>query len=651
MRELLQFNRLHEDEQMRSPSGRYVLHYDATGTAVITDTDREEVTWRAGAAGRLLLGNGGEVQVEAETYETVWGSGFAAPGALHLILADTGDLELLDGEHIRLANARTGPVEARALRDAAPVADITADSYLVRESGKRRRVVAREQDRWLRISEHWPNGGGGSYALTPPLVDWMEQEGTVLTWRMLPVSGRKRKARTLCLIDSAGTVRWHEGEQSLSAPVPAGVPYAYGGPELGVGGRLRHQSLTSPSGAHTLLHQENGDLLLHCHAEHRTVWSTGTGWAGTGWTELTPDGDLVVHNPHGVPVWNSGTAGSGARRLVVQDDGRVELLDGHGTPVWSVDAHRPCDAPAVDTPRGATLRRGQTLRRHSLTSADGSTVLGHRDEERLVLFGADGAELWYEYLGVAERPGLLLDEDGMLRILDEDAERPALGGPADELRVETSEVLLCRADGTVVWRNGEEVAEPGTAEAEPEEDFEAWMDELTGCVSYCATVVHDMTPDEALQRLGAAPDRIRIGTWDDLLTQSEIEDCGLDDVRVGAFALGPHTLLVEDNGHLAMSSPELSRGTFAVSCSSSINADRDFVVYRDGEVVADHSEEGEAEPTTPEVLAAMAAMGADDPQDTAFHDNLELLCRTAGVRPTVADVTGTARWAIIPTHR
>ncbi|MFC9407849.1 hypothetical protein ACFRAA_23085 [[Kitasatospora] papulosa] len=67
MRELLQFNRLHEDEQMRSPSGRYVLHYDATGTAVITDTDREEVTWRAGAAGRLLLGNGGEVQVEAET--------------------------------------------------------------------------------------------------------------------------------------------------------------------------------------------------------------------------------------------------------------------------------------------------------------------------------------------------------------------------------------------------------------------------------------------------------------------------------------------------------------------------------------------------------------------------------------------------------
>ncbi|MEV6029030.1 DUF6461 domain-containing protein [Streptomyces sp. NPDC052036] len=133
-----------------------------------------------------------------------------------------------------------------------------------------------------------------------------------------------------------------------------------------------------------------------------------------------------------------------------------------------------------------------------------------------------------------------------------------------------------------------------------------------------------------------------------MLTQSEIEDTGLDDVRVAAFALGPHTLLVEDNGLLGINSPALSRGTFAVSCYRSINADTNFVVYRDGEVVADHSEEGSAEPSTPEVRAAMAAMGSDDPLETAFDDGLELLCRTAGVRPTVADVTGTARWVIIP---
>lgn len=648
MRELPQLKRLYEDEQLRSPSGRYVLHYDATGTAVITDTERGEVTWRAGAAGRLLLGGGDEVQVEAgEEFETVWRSGFAAPGAQYLILTDAGDLELLDGAHVRVGNARTGPVEARSLGDAAPAADITGDRYLVRE-GKRRRLVVREQDAGLRISEQWSNGGGGSYGLSGPLVEWLEQEGTVLTWRMVPVKGRKTKARTLCLIDSAGTVLWHEGDQNPTAPVSVGAPYAYGGPELGAGGRLRHQSLTSPSGSHTLVHRGSGDLVLWCDAEHRAVWSTGTAWADGGWAELTADGDLVLHNPHGAPVWRSGTAGSGARRLVVRDDGRVELLDGDGASVWSVDAHTSCGDPAVDTPRGAVLRRGQTLRQHALTSADGSTVLGHYDEQRLVLFGADGTWLWYAHLGDAERPGPVLDEDGMLRVLGGDAERPALGGPADELRVGTGEVVLRRADGTVVWRNGEEVAGPGTGPAEPAEDFEAWMEALTGHVSYCATVVHDTTPDEALLRLGAAPDRIRTGTWDDLLTQSEVEDRGVDDVRVAAFALGPHTLLVEDNGHFGMSSPALSKGTFAVSCSSSVNADRDFVVFRDGEVVADHSEEGEAEPITPEVLAALEAMDADDPLDTAFHDNLELLCRTAGVRPTVADVTGTARWVIIP---
>ncbi|PSM44650.1 Curculin domain-containing protein (mannose-binding) lectin [Streptomyces dioscori] len=648
MRELLQFNRLYADEQLRAPRGRFVLRYDAAGTAVITDTERDEVTWRAGAAGRLLLGDRGEVQVEAgDSHETIWRSGFAAPGAHHLILTDAGDLELLSGEHVRLANSRTGPVEAVALRDAAPAADITADAYLLSD-GKKRRTVVREQDGQLRIGEHWPNGGGGSYALSGPLVDWLEQEGTVLGWRLLPVNGTKVKARTLCLTDVAGTVLWHEGAPNRATPVSAGAPYAHGGPELGAGGRLRHQSLTSPSGSHTLVHQGNGDLVLRCNAEHRTVWSAGTHWADGGWAELTADGDLVVHNPHGAPVWRSGTAGSGARRLAVRDDGRVELLDDEGRVVWSVDAHTSCDAPAVDTPRGAVLRRGQTLRRHSLTSADGSTVLGHHDDQRLVLFGAGGTWLWYAHLGDAQRPGLLLDEDGMLRTLDDDPERPPPAGPADELRVESGEVQLRRADGTVVWRNGEDVADADAAEAEQGEDFEAWLEELNGLEYFCVAVVHDTTPDEALLRLGADPGQVRTGTWADLLTQSEIEDSGMDDVCLAAFALGPHTLLVENNGHPGTDSSALSLGTFAVSCSRSINADTSFLVYRDGEVVADHSEEGAEEPTTSEVRAAMAAMNADAPQEAAFDDTLELLCRTAGIRPTVTDVTGTARWVILP---
>jgi hypothetical protein len=71
-------------------------------------------------------------------------------------------------------------------------------------------------------------------------------------------------------------------------------------------------------------------------------------------------------------------------------------------------------------------------------------------------------------------------------------------------------------------------------------------------------------------------------------------------------------------------------------------------VYRDGEVVADHSMEGgDEEATTPEVRRALAEMGADDVLDTAYEQDVELLCRTAGIRPTLADVTGPARIAII----
>jgi hypothetical protein len=85
-----------------------------------------------------------------------------------------------------------------------------------------------------------------------------------------------------------------------------------------------------------------------------------------------------------------------------------------------------------------------------------------------------------------------------------------------------------------------------------------------------------------------------------------------------------------------------------VSCSRSINTATTFLVYRVGETVADHSEEGAEEPTAPEIRAALRAMDADGPLEAAFDDTRELLCRTAGIRPTVADVTGTAKWVITP---
>jgi hypothetical protein len=168
------------------------LHYDDEGVAVITDAGSGEITWRAGeeeqpAAGLLLLGSGGAVQVETpEEHKTIWRSAIAATGARELTLTDEGDLELLDGEGALIFNSRTGPVEPRVIPGSAPAADITVNSFLLRQGRRLRRTVVRKRDGALRVGEHEPSGGGHSYELSGPLVRWLEQDGTLLTWRLLP---------------------------------------------------------------------------------------------------------------------------------------------------------------------------------------------------------------------------------------------------------------------------------------------------------------------------------------------------------------------------------------------------------------------------------------------------------------------------------
>ena len=644
MRELPQLRRLGDDESLTSPSGRFTLHYDAEGVAVVTDRSTGEVRWRAGdedrpAAGRLVLD--GSVKVEAPgTYDVVWRSDIGVAGAHTLLLTDDGDFELLDGERVRRLNSRTGPVEVQVLGAEAPVAAITGERFLVRE-GKIRRTVVRNPDGTLQIAERGA-GFGSSYSLIAPIVQWMEQPDTILTWRILPYDGRK--SRELCLLDAGGAVLWREGMSSLSSTPPPAPPHVYGAAELGRGGRLRHQSLTSISGAYTLVHQDDGNLVLYSNPEQRAVWATDTWWAGDGWTDLTEDGDLVVRNLCGAPVWRSDTAGSDAQWLVVDDEGGVALLDDTGTAVWEIrtgESHGP--APAADPARGSVLRRGQTLRCQSLTSADGGTVLVHRDR-RTVLFGEDGRPLWDRVSSVAEHGSLALGEDGVLRVqADDGAAVEELGGPGDELVVEPDAAVLRRADGTVVWRNGVRADE---TEEPPEEDFTSWLEALND-VAYCVTVIHDVDPDTALRRIGAEPSHITTGTWADLQERADLEEAGMDPI-MAAFPLGPHTLIVEDNGYLGIRTPRPSLGTFAVSCYASVNGASAFLVYRDGEVVGDHSMEGgDEEATTPEVRRALAEMGADDVLDTAYEQDVELLCRTAGIRPTLADVSGPARIAII----
>jgi hypothetical protein len=87
----------------------------------------------------------------------------------------------------------------------------------------------------------------------------------------------------------------------------------------------------------------------------------------------------------------------------------------------------------------------------------------------------------------------------------------------------------------------------------------------------------------------------------------------------------------------------------------SINNDHRFLVSRDGEVLASFTDflASEAKGADPAVLAtALAEMGIDDIEafdddNENYLDDLELLCRVAGVRPGVDDVTGRGRVAIL----
>jgi hypothetical protein len=264
-------------------------------------------------------------------------------------------------------------------------------------------------------------------------------------------------------------------------------------------------------------------------------------------------------------------------------------------------------------------------------------VFAHRDDGRLVQFAADGTWVWDDSVGDAEASYLTLDDDGMLRVRGVNGVlAKEIAGPADALVV-TSEGLELRSDGKCFWRNGKHLKP---------ESWDDWMSALMDDTTYCATLIHDIEPADALRRLLGDDAKIHDGTWHDLQTLADELESDWEDAVVAAFRIGDHTLLVEDNGWQGRDRPDLSAGTFAVNCYRDINAHSSFQVFRDGAVAADHSwDGGSAEPTTAEVRAALAAMGSDDPIETAFEADLELFCRTAGVLVTVADVTGPCLYA------
>ncbi|MFD2418597.1 DUF6461 domain-containing protein [Amycolatopsis pigmentata] len=406
------------------------------------------------------------------------------------------------------------------------------------------------------------------------------------------------------------------------------------------------EPVTSKSGAWALRYDSDGRATIS-DRNGKTTWTAGA----VGTLRLEMDGVFVVYDGDRI-AWRGDVPELGYTSFGVTDDGDGVIYD-NGLPKYSL-RHGPIEpvslgdrAPVTEIRDNRFLESGNGKRTVNRTP-DGdalvhTTKYGIGARGIVVVPPADTRAL--------EQPDTWLT----WRFLDDDGNgrwNLVLVGPDDE----------------VLWAFGERrpvkpEPEPSpvvvdTMEGEEGAYSDEWLETGLGGMEggYCVTAIQDVDPDEALRRFGAEDAQISTSTWAELLRRASYEDVDVGHHVVAAFGFGPHTLLVENVGWEGTRRPDLSRGTFAVSSYCSINADQRFLVSQDGETLAafDDGYASYAEGANPDVLTdALAEMGIDDCEafdadDDNFLEDLELLCRLAGVRPTVADVTGPARVAILP---
>ncbi|GAA1959751.1 DUF6461 domain-containing protein [Amycolatopsis minnesotensis] len=302
------------------------------------------------------------------------------------------------------------------------------------------------------------------------------------------------------------------------------------------------------------------------------------------------------------------TSPSGEWALRYNDEGRAEISDRNGTATWTAGA-------------AGTL------------ALEPEGVFAVREGDQVV-WRADLPKLRYSAMGVTD------DGDGVIY---------HHGLPKYSLRHGPIEAVSPGDRAPLAEIHGSRFLEPG--------DGQGWLATLQVADAYCVTVIHDVDPDEALRRFGAEDKEISTATWAQLGRRASYEETDSVSMVVAAFALGRHTLLVEDNGWEAIGRPDLSRGTFAVTSYLGGHGVHQFLVSRDGETLANFMDyvASEADGAEPGVLTeALARMGIGDIEefdsdDANLLDDLELLCQLTGVWPEVADVTGPARVAIL--HR
>ncbi|MER7470768.1 DUF6461 domain-containing protein [Micromonospora sp. NPDC000018] len=394
------------------------------------------------------------------------------------------------------------------------------------------------------------------------------------------------------------------------------------------------EPVMSQSGRWELRYDADGRAVI-ADQDSTVTWSAGA----AGVLRLEPSGVFAVYSRDEV-VWRGDVQVVKYTALRVSDDGDAMLYD-DGFPVHSV-LHGPIEPVSLgDRAPLADIRHNRFIR-----SANGKRTV-HRT--------ADGTGLVYRTRLGPGLSSIVVVQPAEVRR----AEQPDTWLTwrfLDDGVHGAWRLVLIGPDDAVHWVFGRERGVARGAGSDDDGDAPEWLATgLKAHSAYCITVIHDVDPDEALRRFGALDTEISTATWTQLRRRADFEDLDSEGLIVAAFALGPHTLLVEDGGHEAVDRPDLSRGTFAVSSFSSADDDHRFLVSEDGEVLASftYGLASLAEGADPTVLTEpLAEMGIDDidefdDDDDSFLDDVELLCRVAGVSPEIGDVTAPARGAIL----
>ncbi|MDI2027066.1 DUF4241 domain-containing protein [Saccharopolyspora sp. TS4A08] len=225
------------------------------------------------------------------------------------------------------------------------------------------------------------------------------------------------------------------------------------GHEMRVGQTLRRESLTSPNGRFSLVHQDDGNVVLYDNESLRAWWASDTCGADTAFCALRETDGLTLFSPQGRRIWRSG-ATRPAAALAVRDDGDVVITDVDGETVWSTGSASV--VPSGPAAIGDRMLPGETLGRQSLTSESGRHTLTHQDDGNLVLYSNEGrGALWASDTQFRGTGRCKLLDSGDLVLYDRRGRivwsTGTEGNPGVALTVGDDGVELRNADDVVVW--------------------------------------------------------------------------------------------------------------------------------------------------------------------------------------------------------